>query len=132
MEIKTGIKNTKQITVEEKDTALSYGSGTLRVFATPAMTALMENTAMNAAAPYLEEGEATVGTEINIRHLSATPVGGTVTCEAELTEADGRRLVFSVKAFDNAGLIGEGTHESFVIKTEKFLAKTYDKLNSTK
>lgn len=132
MEIKTGIKNTKQITVEEKDTALSYGSGTLRVFATPAMTALMENTAMNAAAPYLEEGEATVGTEINIRHLSATPVGGTVTCEAELTEADGRRLVFSVKAFDNAGLIGEGTHERFVIKTEKFLAKTYDKLNSTK
>ena len=68
MEIKTGIKNTKQITVEEKDTALSYGSGTLRVFATPAMTALMENTAMNAAAPYLEEGEATVGTEINIRY----------------------------------------------------------------
>lgn len=132
MEIKTGIKNTKQITVEEKDTALSYGSGTLRVFATPAMTALMENTAMNAAAPYLEEGEATVGTEINIRHLSATPVGGTVTCEAELTEADGRRLVFSVKAYDNAGLIGEGTHERFVIKTEKFLAKTYDKLNSTK
>lgn len=132
MEIKTGIKNTKQITVEEKDTALTYGSGTLNVFATPAMTALMENTAMNAAAPYLEEGEATVGTEINIKHLSATPVGGTVTCEAELTEADGRRLVFSVKAFDNAGLIGEGTHERFVIKTEKFLAKTYDKLNSTK
>lgn len=123
-----GIKNTKQITVEEKDTALTYGSGTLRVFATPAMIALMENTAMNAVSAYLEEGEATVGTEMNVKHLSATPVGGTVTCEAELTEIDGRRLVFSVKASDNSGVIGEGTHQRFIIKTEKFLAKTYDKL----
>lgn len=124
-----GIKNTKQITVEEKDTALTYGSGTLRVFATPAMIALMENTAMNAVSAYLEEGEATVGTEINVKHLSATPVGGTVTCEAELAEIDGRRLVFSVKASDNSGVIGEGTHQRFIVKTEKFLAKAYDKLN---
>lgn len=124
-----GIKNTKQITVEEKDTALTYGSGTLRVFATPAMIALMENTAMNAVSAYLEEGEATVGTEMNVKHLSATPVGGTVTCEAELAEIDGRRLVFSVKASDNSGVIGEGTHQRFIVKTEKFLAKAYDKLN---
>jgi len=123
-----GIKNTNQITVEEKDTALTYGSGSLRVYATPAMIALMENTAMNAVAAYLEEGETTVGTEINVKHLSATPVGGTVTCEAELTEIDGRRLVFSVKASDNRGVIGEGTHQRFIVKTEKFIAKTYDKL----
>ncbi|MBD5114579.1 MAG: thioesterase family protein [Ruminococcaceae bacterium] len=123
-----GLKNTKQIKVEEKDTALTYGSGTLKVFATPAMIALMENTAMNAVSAYLEEGEATVGTEINVKHLSATPVGGTVTCEAELAEIDGRRLVFNVKAFDDKGIIGEGTHQRFIVKTEKFLVKTYDKL----
>lgn len=123
-----GIKNTQKLTVGEKDTALAYGSGTLKVFATPAMIALMENTAMNAAADYLGEGETTVGTEINVKHLSATPVGGTVTCEAELSEADGRRLVFNVRAFDDKGVIGEGTHERFVVKTEKFLAKTYGKL----
>lgn len=123
-----GTKNTKQITVEEKDTALSYGSGTLKVFATPAMIALMENTAMNAVSSYLEEGQATVGTEINVNHLSATPVGSTVTCEAELAEIDGRRLVFNVRAFDDKGVIGEGTHQRFIIKTEKFLAKAYEKL----
>lgn len=123
-----GKKYTKQITVEEKDTAVTCGSGTLRVFATPAMIALMENTAMSAVSDCLEEGEATVGTEINVKHLSATPVGGTVTCEVELAEIDGRRLVFNVRASDNAGVIGEGTHQRFIIKTEKFLAKTYDKI----
>ena len=123
-----GMKCTKQIKVEEKDTAETYGSGTLRVFATPAMIALMENTAMNAVADGLEDGEATVGTEINVKHLSATPVGGTVTCEAELTEVDGRQLVFSVKAFDDKGPIGEGIHKRFIIKTEKFLTNAYNKL----
>ncbi|MCM1054402.1 MAG: thioesterase family protein [Bacteroides sp.] len=123
-----GIKNTVTITVKESDTALSHGSGTLKVFATPAMIALMENTAMNAVSDSLDEGETTVGTEINVKHISATPVGGTVTCEAELVEADGRRLVFSVKAFDNGGVIGEGTHKRYIVKTEKFLAKAYDKL----
>ncbi len=123
-----GIKGTKQIKVEEKDTAVTYGSGDLRVFATPAMIALMENTAMNAVSDYLEEGEATVGTEINVKHLSATPVGGTVTCEAELSEKDGRLLVFTVRAFDNKWLIGEGIHKRFIVKTEKFLSKAYDKL----
>ncbi len=123
-----GLKSSQTITVEEKDTAQAYGSGTLPVFATPAMIALMENTAMNTVSPYLSEGEASVGTLMNVKHLSATPVGGTVTCEAELTEADGRRLVFKVTARDNKGIIGEGTHERFIIKTEKFLAKAQDKL----
>ncbi len=124
-----GLKGSKTITVEEKDTAKAHGSGTLPVFATPAMIALMENTAMNAVSPYLNEGEATVGTLINVKHLSATPVGGTVICEAELIETDGRKLVFKVTASDNKGIIGEGTHERFIIKTEKFLAKAQDKLN---
>ncbi len=123
-----GIKNTQKTAVSEKDTALAHGSGTLRVYATPAMIALMENTAMNLAAPYLSEDEATVGTEINVKHLSATPVGGTVSCEAELVETDGRCLVFMMRAFDDKGLIGEGTHKRFIIKTEKFLLKAYDKL----
>lgn len=124
-----GIKNTQKITVEQKDTALSHGSGSLEVFATPAMIALMENTAMNAVSSFLAEGEATVGTEINVKHLSATPIGGQVTCEAELTENDGRRLVFKVTAWDNKGVIGEGSHQRFIIKTEKFMAKAKEKLS---
>lgn len=126
--LKNGIKKVNRLIVEEKDTALIHGSGTLKVYATPAMIALMEKTSMELAAPYLNEGEATVGTEINVRHLSATPVGGQVECESELIEIDGRRLSFKVTAKDNKGIIGEGTHQRFIINTEKFLAKAYDKL----
>lgn len=129
MEIKLGIKNKAELTVTEKDTALAYGSGTLEVFATPAMAALMENTAMNSVAPYLAEGEGTVGTLLNIKHLSATPVGCTVSCESELVETDGRRLVFRITACDNKGLIGEGTHERFVISADRFMDKAKSKLN---
>lgn len=124
-----GLKNKTEITVTEKDTALAHGSGTLEVFATPAMVALMENTAMNSVAPYLKEGEATVGTLLNIKHLSADPIGCTVTCESELVEIDGRRLVFKVTASDNKGVIGEGIHERFIISTEKFMNKANSKLD---
>ncbi len=124
-----GLKHTAEITVTEKDTALAHGSGSLEVFATPAMAALMENTAMNCAAPYLNEGETTVGTLLDIKHLSATPVGCTVSCECELAEIDGRRLVFKVRASDNKGLIGEGTHERFIVLAEKFMNKTKAKLD---
>ena len=127
--MQVGITNTSTIKVTEKDTAKSHGSGTLDVFATPAMIALMENTAMTSAAPYLAEGEATVGTEINVKHLSATPIGCEVTCRSELVETDGRKLTFKVTASDNKGVIGEGTHTRFIIKTEKFLAKASEKLN---
>lgn len=127
--METGMKNTAVITVTEKDTAVFYGSGTLEVYATPAMAALMENTAMNSVSPYLSEGEATVGTLLNIKHLSATPIGCTVSCESELVEIDGRRLVFKVTARDSAGLIGEGTHERFIISAEKFMDKTKSKLS---
>lgn len=129
MEIKSGIKNKTELTVTEKDTALAYGSGNLEVFATPAMAALMENTAMNSVAPYLEQGEETVGTLLNIKHLSATPIGCNVFCESELVEVDGRRLVFKISAYDSKGLIGEGTHERFIVSAEKFMNKAKSKLD---
>lgn len=118
-----GLKGLKTVTVTPEITAKAMNSGALEVFATPAMIALMENTACESISEYLEDGTGTVGTLVNVRHLSATPVGMTVTCETELTEADGRRLVFSVKAYDDAGLIGEGIHERFIINNEKFLTK---------
>ena len=124
-----GITHTVNLTVTENDSAKTYGSGTLDVFATPAMIALMERTAMDSVAEYLAEDEATVGTEVNVQHLSATPIGCTVTCNSELTEIDGRKLTFKVTASDNKGVIGEGTHSRFIIKKEKFLAKASEKLN---
>lgn len=127
--MEVGLKNKQQITVTKKDTAIEYGSGSLEVYATPAMAALIENTAMNSVSPFLGEGEATVGTLLNIKHLSASPVGSIITCETELTEIDGRRLVFITTVSDNKGLIGEGVHERFVIITEKFMLKAKDKLN---
>ena len=124
-----GITHTLTLTVTEKDSAKTYGSGTLDVFATPAMIALMERTAMESVAEYLAEDEATVGTAVNVQHLSATPIGCTVTCQSELTEIDGRKLTFKVTASDNKGVIGEGIHTRFIIKTEKFLAKASEKIN---
>ena len=119
-----GIKGTQTIKVTEENTAATMGSGTLAVFATPAMIALMEKTAYVSVQNELDEGCGSVGTLLNVKHLAATPVGMTVTCESELVEIDNRRLVFTVKAYDEKGLIGEGTHERFIVQNEKFLAKT--------
>ena len=94
---------------------------------TPAMIALMEETAYKSVTAELEDGMGTVGTLMNVKHVSASPVGMEITCETELTEVDGRRLVFTVKAYDTKGLIGEGVHERFVIVNEKFQAKTDSK-----
>ena len=128
--MKTGITYTfDEITVRPDDTAKFRGSGTLDVLATPSMIGNMEYTAWNCVDPYLAEGETTVGTEINVKHLSATPVGCKVTYQAELIEIDGRKLTFRVTASDNKGIIGEGTHTRYIIKTEKFLAKASEKLN---
>ena len=111
----------------EQNTAKAMGSGTLDVFATPAMVALMESAAYRSVAAELEPGMGTVGTLMNVEHVSATPVGMRVTAESELTEIDGRRLVFTVKALDDAGLIGTGTHERFIVVDEKFVAKAAKK-----
>lgn len=119
-----GIKGNETVTVSNDNTAATMGSGTLAVFATPAMIALMEKTAYTSVQNELDEGMGSVGTLLNVKHVAATPVGMTVTCESELVEVDGRRLVFTVKAYDEKGLIGEGTHERFVVQNEKFLAKT--------
>ena len=126
--MEAGITGTQTITVTEEKTAQAMGSGTLPVFATPAMIALMENTAYKSVADELEEGAGTGGTLMNVKHVAASPVGMKITCETELTKVDGRALTFSVKAFDEAGLIGEGEHERFIVYNEKFQAKADAKL----
>lgn len=118
-----GIKGLAETVVDHSNTAKFAGSGELEVFATPFMIALMEQAAYSSVAPYLEEGQGTVGTKLNVSHDAATPVGMKVWAESELCELDGRKLVFTVKAYDECGLIGQGTHERFIIKNEKFLAK---------
>ena len=131
--LKPGLKAEKTITVTESNAASAWGSGGLAVYATPAMIALMENSALSAVAPLLPPGWSTVGTELNIRHLSATPLGMKVSASAELLSVEGRALVFKVEAFDEAGKIGEGTHGRFIVENEKFLEKTKKKvINITK
>ncbi len=109
--------------VEEKDSARSYGSGLVDVFATPAMIAFMEKTALTLAEKGLDEHHGTVGTFVGVSHTKATPIGMKVKCCAELTEVDKRKLVFKVTAWDEEAEIGSGTHERFVINNEKFMAK---------
>jgi len=123
-----GIKGKEETIVSKANSAKTMGSGTLDVFATPAMTALMEQTAWKSVAPYLEEGCGTVGTLLNITHDAPTPLGMKVWCESELTEIDGRKLVFHVTAYDEKGKIGEGRHERFIVPNEKFQAKANKKL----
>lgn len=125
--MEVGITGKKTIMVTEDKTAKVMGSGMLPVYATPAMIALMENTASTSVQTVLEEGQGTVGTLINVKHVSATPVGMEVTCETKLVEVDRKRLVFEVKAYDAAGIIGEGTHERFIIDNQKFMGKAEGK-----
>ncbi|MGO5478713.1 thioesterase family protein [Anaerovoracaceae bacterium HCP3S3_H6] len=126
--IQTGLTCKKKITVTPEMTAAAMGSGALEVLATPSMIALMEGTAQEAVQNLLEDGQGTVGTRIDVRHLAATPVGMEVTCTAEVTEVDRRRIVFTVRAKDEKEVIGEGIHERFVIDNEKFFAKCRQKL----
>ena len=127
--MKTGIWGEQMIIVTEQQTAKYLGSGELAVFATPCMIALMENTAYKSVQPFLDPGQGTVGTLLNVKHLAATPVGMEVRCETRLIEIDRKRLVFEVEAFDACGLIGEGTHERFIIDNQKFMQKANGKLN---
>lgn len=118
-----GIKGRVETVVNDTNTAKFVGSGSLDVFATPNMIGLMEQAAQASVAPFLEEGQGTVGTKIEITHDAATPLGMKVWAESELIEIDRRRLAFEVKAYDEAGLIGQGRHERFIIQNDKFLAK---------
>lgn len=126
--LEKGIIGQGEILVTEENTAEALGSGSLAVLATPAMIALMEKTARLSVAPYLEDGQSTVGTLINVKHLSASPVGAKVTCRTELVDIDRRRLVFHVECHDDAGLIGEGEHERFIIDEARFMSKAMSKI----
>jgi predicted thioesterase len=126
--LNTGIKGHQEEIVTPELCANHLGSGTVKVFATPMMVTIMERTCRLSVQPELEPGCETVGTAVNIKHVSSTPVGMKVWCDSELIQIDGRRLVFSVKAYDEKGLIGEGTHERFIINVSKFQAKTDAKL----
>ena len=127
--LEIGIKGRQTETVTEDKTADNVGSGALKVYATPAMIALMEKTALLSVADGLDEGMTTVGTLINVQHTSASPVGAQITCESELTGIDRRKLMFRVTAYDDAGEIGSGTHERFIVDSAKFIGKTNSKLS---
>lgn len=128
MSVTIGLKARVEDIVTQQNTAISAGSGTLPVFATPFMCALMEKAAWTAIAPCLNEGDSSVGTMLNISHLSATPVGLKVWAESEVTAVDGKRIEFKVSAGDEKGLIGEGTHERFIVTDARFLGKAAKKL----
>ncbi len=125
--LEVGIKGKKIFKVTDENTAEHLLSGMLPVYATPSLIALMEYTCFSSVHPLLDEGLGTVGSSITCSHISPTPVGGTVTCESELIEVDRRRLVFRVRAEDEFGLIGEGTHERFIINNQKFMNKVAEK-----
>ena len=126
--LKTGIKGHQELVVTQDLTAKNMGSGVMDVFATPAMLALMEKTAFTSVAEYLNEGCGSVGTKVDIEHVASSPVGMKITCDSELIEIEGRKLVFKVEAYDEKGLIGKGTHERFIVENKKFQEKTDNKL----
>ena len=128
MEIIVGMKGEASTLVEREDTAAEVGSGSLLVYATPCMVALMEGAACEAINGALTEDQSSVGISLNIEHLSATPVGLEVRAEAEVTAVEGKIITFAITAYDEAGKIGEGTHKRCVISSQKFLDKAYAKL----
>ncbi|MDD6159852.1 MAG: thioesterase family protein [Oscillospiraceae bacterium] len=129
MSIEIGLKGREETVVTQQNTAAAVGSGLVPVFATPYMIALMEGAAANTVLPFLAEDEGTVGTHLDVSHSAATPIGMKVWAEATLVAVEGKKLTFEVVAYDEAGEIGRGTHERFIIKPEKFLAKVQAKLN---
>ena len=128
MEITVGMKAEVGTLVEREDTAKEVGSGDLLVYATPCMVALMEGAACEAIAEALPDTQTTVGFALNIEHISATPVGLDVRAEAEVTAVEGKVITFAVRAFDEVGEIGNGTHKRVIVNTQKFLDKAYAKL----
>ena len=128
MAIEIGLQGHSETLVEQEDTAKSVGSGDLLVYATPCMAALMEGAACESIAPYLAEGETSVGVSLQLFHTAATPVGMEVRAESIVTAVDGKKITFTVTAYDEAGEIGHAQHERVIVKAERCLEKTYDKL----
>jgi len=128
MDITVGMKGEASTLVEREDTAQIVGSGSLLVYATPCMVALMEGAACEAIEEALPETKTSVGTSLSISHSSATPVGLEVRAEAEVTAVEGNTITFAVAAYDEAGKIGEGTHTRVIVNSQKFLDKAYTKL----
>ena len=126
-----GTKCQLEQTVTEELTAATVGSGLLPVFGTPFMAAMMENAAMTCLQNFLEEGQGSVGTHLEISHDAPTPIGMNVWAEAEITAVseNGKRVDCTVKAWDEKGPIGSGTHTRAIIKNDKFLAKCNAKLD---
>lgn len=122
--LEIGIKGNAAAICGQKNCAASVGSGELEVFATPSMITLMEEAAYRSVSPYLQEGQTTVGTHLDVAHSSATPIGMSIRCESELVEIDGRKLVFKVVAYDECGKVGEGRHERFIVDGARFMQKT--------
>lgn len=118
-----GMTNESILTVEEKHTASAYGSGTIYVFATPAMIGLMENAALNCVDKALGNEWTTVGTHVDVSHIAATKMGKEAKAIAELIAVDGKKLRFKVTAYDEDQKIGEGYHNRYVIDQEKFMTK---------
>lgn len=129
MTVTVGLKSRAEVLVNGSNTANAVGSGLVPVFATPCMIALMENAAVRAIQPHLAPDESTVGTHMDVSHDAATPVGMKVWAEAKVTAVEGRRITCEVTAYDEAGPIGKGIHERFIIKPDKFLAKANAKLS---
>lgn len=121
--IKVGTKGRHELVVSHEATAAHYGSGLVEVFATPAMIALMECTCQFSVQEFLSMGYITVGTEVNIRHLKATPLGMKVWCESVLTAIEGRQLTFDVDAYDESGKIGTGSHKRMIVNSKNFMER---------
>lgn len=128
MQITVGMTGEAFNEVERADTAYEVGSGSLLVYATPCMAALMEGAACNALEGCLKEDQTTVGVELNLKHLAATPVGMEVRATAEVTAVEERSISFAITAYDESGKIGEATHKRVIVTSQKFLDKTYSKL----
>ncbi|MET1160176.1 MAG: thioesterase family protein [Thermoprotei archaeon] len=121
--IPEGIACKQEYIVEEKHTAKHIGSGTVEVLSTPSMILFMENTALNCVQKYLPEGYTTVGIRVDVKHLNPAPLGGRIVVEARVNRVEGKKIVFSVKAYWKDIVIGEGIHERYIVNVEKFLDK---------
>ena len=127
MSVTTGLKGRSETIVVQENTAAAVGSGLVPVFATPYMVALMENAASSSLLPVLEEGQGSVGIHLDVSHEAATPIGMRVWAESEVISVDGKQITFSVCAYDEAGLIGRGTHKRAIITVERFMSKVEQK-----